>query len=161
MMVSSKSVLIGSQPKDVKDIAKELRKLNIPIQAVMEAVDLGIDTAAGRKRITRKAEQRRQKAKKRLANIIRLRRVAAPQRESTGLWNTGAIPQAVYGHQAFGMAIHELQRLRRQAGQVAGGKTKGRCLAPTLAVEMWKSDPAITIRTSIIKEWISVWQRFP
>ena len=124
MVVSSKSVLIGSLPKDTKKVAKELREQGIPIQAVTEAVDLGIDTAAGRKRITSKAVQRRKKAKKRLAKIIRLRRIAALQKESKGLWNTGAIPQAVYGHQAFGMAINEIQRLRRQAGQVAGGKTK-------------------------------------
>eukprot|EP00959_Pyramimonas_sp_CCMP1952_P002653 54633-Pyramimonas_sp.AAC.1 len=59
------------------------------------------------------------------------------------------------------MAVHELQRLRRQAGQVAGGKARGRCLTTTLAVEMWKGDPAIAPRTAIISEWINLWQRFP
>eukprot|EP00959_Pyramimonas_sp_CCMP1952_P237399 4961475-Pyramimonas_sp.AAC.1 len=41
------------------------------------------------------------------------------------------------------MATCKLQRLRRRAGQAAGGTERGRRLATTLAVGMWKGDPAM------------------
>eukprot|EP00959_Pyramimonas_sp_CCMP1952_P092072 1927037-Pyramimonas_sp.AAC.1 len=81
-----------------------MRKRQIPVYAVTEAVDLGLDTSAGRKRATTKAKQRAKRAKHRFAKIVRLRRTAALAKESKGLWMAGAVPQAVHGHQAFGFA---------------------------------------------------------
>eukprot|EP00959_Pyramimonas_sp_CCMP1952_P326071 6825320-Pyramimonas_sp.AAC.1 len=52
-------------------------------------------------------------------------RVAALKKEPNGLYNVGALPQAIYGQQTFGMSKQGITQLRRQAGRVAGGSAGG------------------------------------
>eukprot|EP00959_Pyramimonas_sp_CCMP1952_P364821 7639878-Pyramimonas_sp.AAC.1 len=88
-------------------------------------------------------------AKKRFGQINRFRKSTTLAREAKGLWSTGALHQASYGHRAFGLAPSELPRLRRQAGHMAAGCHGGKCLTTAPSIEMWDMGPGLEIRKRV------------
>eukprot|EP00959_Pyramimonas_sp_CCMP1952_P202205 4228176-Pyramimonas_sp.AAC.1 len=83
------------------------------------ATDLGVDMAAGTRRVQKKAGERARAASARTKQIVRMRSTAQQARFAKGLWATGSLPQGVYGHQVRGLARHALHRWRRQAAAAA------------------------------------------
>eukprot|EP00959_Pyramimonas_sp_CCMP1952_P230702 4822943-Pyramimonas_sp.AAC.1 len=88
-------------------------------------MDLGVDTACGRRRCRRHALRRFQAARSRLGRILRMRREAPMAKITKMLWTTGAQPQATCGHQAAGFAPSSILAMRRGAAASAVGKGPG------------------------------------
>eukprot|EP00959_Pyramimonas_sp_CCMP1952_P211373 4423731-Pyramimonas_sp.AAC.2 len=54
-----------------------------------------------------------------------------------------------------------LAKLRRQAGQLAGGSQGGKCLITTLAIELYDKGPGLELRRRVVSEWLASWQVNP
>eukprot|EP00959_Pyramimonas_sp_CCMP1952_P128987 2697328-Pyramimonas_sp.AAC.2 len=97
MAISEKTTVIGSDLEQAKKATQRLLRRGIPAKATGVATDLGLDTAGGRKRVTTKGKHRQDKARERFARIVKRRRIVALKKEFKGLYNAGALPQAIYG----------------------------------------------------------------
>eukprot|EP00959_Pyramimonas_sp_CCMP1952_P307111 6427635-Pyramimonas_sp.AAC.1 len=134
LVISEKATVVASDNGILSEVAAGLRRRGVPVIPALEAVDLGMDTSAGRRRTCSKANERRQKAAKRTWAIKRTRRHAKLRGITTALWTAGSRPQGTYAHQAFGVAGHVMTELRRQAAQCSVGAGPGRCLTTSLAM---------------------------
>ena len=161
LTVSPKTVLLASDPVFGRELARGLRRLDVPCTPALQAVDLGIDTAVGRKRVKRRAAKRVSVAQGRLRRILRMRRQKRLAVITKALWSTAAQPQATYGHQAMGLAPSTILLLRRSAAAAAAGRGPGRCFTSTLAALYGDKDPVLELRRQVLAEWLELWRRAP
>ncbi|CAK0903419.1 unnamed protein product [Prorocentrum cordatum] len=166
------SIMPGSKAKGVDmigprdmlrlpDLERNLRRRGVPVSATTTATDLGIDMAAGTRRVQKKAGERARAATARTKRIVKMRNTAQQARIAKGLWATGALPQGVYGHQVRGLARHALLRWRRQAAAAATGQAAGRCLTTLLGSTFDGADPGVQLRAQSLRQWIRFWQDQP
>ena len=90
----------------------KLQKLGIGAELVEEAKDLGVGTSAGKRRAVALQNKRIAKAVKRRQ---RIRRLVAKNPQAAKLNSTGAWPQAVWSHEAMGLAPSKVRALRTGA----------------------------------------------
>ena len=115
-MVSTAKTFIASSRKAETALKMKLGKDGPPIQQLGK--DLGMETAAGRRRTTKLSAGRRAKANVRLRKL-HAARVGSPKVASR-LFNVGVIASACWGHQLQGVSPKVLKTIRVQAAQIAG-----------------------------------------
>eukprot|EP00959_Pyramimonas_sp_CCMP1952_P067069 1400382-Pyramimonas_sp.AAC.1 len=102
LTVSGMTVLVASSAISAGQVCKRLRDSGVPVAAEGEAVDLGINVAAGRVRHIKTMNDRLVKARGRVHVARRMRRRAERRGTTASLWSMGARPQSTCGHQAYG-----------------------------------------------------------
>ena len=159
--ISDKTTVLATSSQLRARISQALTRDGVPHVTDVSAVDLGCDTTVGKSRILRRAKARLDKASKRFRRIRRLRRSAKLSKISQSLWSMGALPQAVYGHQIYGVSPSSIRTLRRQAGQAIAGTGSGRCLTTLLAMHLGTKDPGLELRRQLVLEFCIVWKSSP
>jgi len=162
LTVSPKTTLVASSTGLRKDIARRMRQHGVPGHGAHHMVDLGVDVVTGNRRSQRKAHARHKRAALRARRVQGLRRAAARLGKlGASLHATGVQPQAVFGHEVWGVAPSKITQLRRSAAAAAAGTGPGRCLDTAMATLYDSKDPAIKLRTQLVHEWLTQWLARP
>ncbi len=156
LRISDKSLLLPSSSPVVKRIVKRLRTAGVRISAAASADDLGVQTAAGRRRVTSTMYKRISRGGRRAAGVRKICRVV--QRAHV-LGKTGVNPMQSYGHQGMGVSPTMLVPLRRNMKKATHlGDSKG-CVATTIR---WahgdRCDPAVELRCQQVDAWMKLWR---
>ena len=91
-------------------VARRLSKCGVTLKLCNTSRDLGIDAAAGQRRVTKVQQSRARKA---VARNSRIKKLARANPEAVKLHRTGAAPQWKWGHTAFGSSPAKALELRR------------------------------------------------
>ena len=123
------------------------------------AKDLGVDMAAGRKRVVVRVVRARLSALQR--RVVKIRRMARVSHRARSLYHQ-AQPQATWGQEVMGLSPSMLQARRRCAIRSTGLNTTGMSTTNTLAcVHGWRKDPASTTLLSQVVAWVEAWRADP
>ena len=124
----------------------------------VQAKDLGVDIAAGRRRTVRVLRARFSTFQRR---VVRIRRMARASHRARALYHQ-AQPQATWGQEVMGLSPTMLQALRRCAMRATGLNLAGMSTTATLAcVHGWRKDPASTTVLSQVVAWVNAWRADP
>ena len=116
-----KTYFLASSKEADKALRAKLSPQDPPVQQVGK--DLGMETAAGRKRTTKQSATRRKKASVRLLKLRSLN-VKAPKVTSR-LFSMGVFASGLWGHQSQWFAPKVFKSIRLQAAQIVGRVTTG------------------------------------
>ena len=156
LTLSCKSTLLANDKSLGKLIVKHLETDGVPICLGTAATDLGIETAAGKRRCTASQWKRIWKGRRRAKRVNRLCKTNS---EAQKLTKTGIHPVQIYGHTAQGASNAQVDAMCRnlKLGTVLG-KTQA-CPITTVA---WffgvKRVPQTAAKVEQISEWISMWR---
>eukprot|EP00959_Pyramimonas_sp_CCMP1952_P305254 6388048-Pyramimonas_sp.AAC.2 len=143
---------------DPKAVVKLLRRRDIDIQAARQAGYLGIDLGGGRRAARAARASRVVKAK---APSKRLRGHAFASKcylATERALIAGPQASAACVHQVHGIFGTELRNMRRQVGAVAG-TPRGRCSTTLLDLRAFGQDPAVTLLSFCLMQWLDTWVR--
>ena len=156
LTLSCKSTLLANDKSLGKLIVNHLETDGVPICLGTAATDLGIETAAGKRRCAASQWKRIWKGRRRAKRVNRLCKMNSEARKLT---MTGIHPVQIYGHTAQGASNAQVDAMCRnlKLGTVLG-KTQA-CLITTVA---WffrvKRVSQTAARVEQISEWISMWR---
>ena len=157
LTISSKSVVLSTSKALAAAIAKIIYTYTahkLPVKA--SARDLGVLHSTARVRRTGVLDQRFTKAISRLKRIAPL---AKRVRSARILTSTGALPQALWGHQSLGVAPSALRRLRAAAAVSTAIGGAGRCTSTAIALSLGPDrGPAITIADQQVRLFFSLFK---
>ena len=153
--VSAKSIVCGSSPKLVRLLTGELRDLGITVKAAPYARDLGLSFSPGRRRHASIQLKRISGAAVRFKNIGGL---VKTNRRARSLVRMGALPQALWGQTAQGLAPSRVSALRTLTAAATGIIASGRCGTTAIALALGPSaDPGISNVKDQVATWVSLW----
>ena len=156
LTLSCKSTLLANNKSLGKLIVSHLETDGVPICLGTAATDLGIETAAGKRRCAASQWKRIWKGRRRAKRVNHLCKMNS---EAQKLTMTGIHPVQIYGHTAQGASNAQVDAMCRnlKLGTVLG-KTQA-CPITTVA---WffgvKRVPQTAARVEQISEWISMWR---
>eukprot|EP00969_Alexandrium_andersonii_P156604 6923523-Alexandrium_andersonii.AAC.1 len=110
--ISVKTCVLANDPAVAAKVQKALARQGLRVPVESEGRDLGVDTAAGKRRVLTVAKGRMAKAKARAVKVGRLARIT---RRATRLHTSGSAVQARWGMQALGASPSTIRQLRAQA----------------------------------------------
>ena len=155
LAVSPKSVVLSTSTTLAKSISNMIYTYTghrLPIKR--SARDLGVLNSIAPTRRTAVITSRFNKAKARMNRIAPLSRKVRGARILT---STGAIPSALWGHQAIGVAPRQLQELRSAAATAAAIGGAGRCTTTAIALSLGPDkDPALVIADQQVRFFFSL-----
>ena len=144
LSISDKSVVLSTNRAVAATISRVIHTYTshkLPVRAA--ARDLGVLHSTANVRRTSILTTR---VKKSVARMKRIAPLAKKVRGARVLTRTGAIPQALWGHQALGVAPRTLKDLRTAAASASGIGGAGRCASTAIALSLGPSkDPAVMI----------------
>ncbi len=159
LQVAGKSRVVASSPSAAEEVAKGIRNAGAPIVAADRADDLGVSTAAGRRRTTGSLTVRLAKAKRRAQRVQRL---TAVNKGASKLYKTGVDPQQSYEGCIVGIAPPQMRAMRRNAALSVAKAGLKPCTASLLA---WRldgdADPAIRTPLRQVQLWMRLWTSTP
>ena len=146
---ASKTHFLASSAEAERALKRKLGKHDPPVRQTTK--DLGMETAAGRRRTTFQSAARRHKAGRRLARLKALRGPSLKVRSR--LFSMSVLASGNWGHQAQGVSPKIMKSIRLQAALLSGKVTTG---SVEVALELGGplvKDP----RTSIVAQhWAAV-----
>ena len=154
-VISKKSQLLTNCSRTKHLVRSGLKAVNVEINVVDQAVDLGLDLSA-----TAKKGFAKRSARTKLA-MAKSERIACLQSRHHRLNFTKGITvaQASYGTEAVGLSPEQARVLRSKVTSALGYK-QGMC--PTSLLEINKEqDPVAALRWRQVKEWIHLWLESP
>eukprot|EP00972_Heterocapsa_arctica_P021237 3125767-Heterocapsa_arctica.AAC.1 len=135
-----------------------LANRGIQVKVANTVRDLGIDATLGTRRSTPTSRARTGKSFRRMVKIKVLGKF---NKKAAKLLQTGARPQATWGHQARGTPPSVLQTLRGKMAIAAGLKAGG-CSSTALFLSCGLAgDPAYFLPIELISNWIMLWRTCP
>lgn len=157
--LSPKSIIVSSELALAKRVAAELKDHGICVSVSSSHRDLGIMFTAGARRDLSLSEQRLAKAAKRSQRIARISKITRSARK---LFTSGALPQAIWGHQMTGLAPSHLLILRRMAASTTGVSMHSqRCLISTMFVCFGRRrDPWQVVVKELFLLWVKLVPQF-
>ena len=160
LKVSSKSVIVSSQPRLARAVALQLRKTQgVAVTVAETGRDLGIVNNPSKRRSTIIQDSRIAKASRKFRRIARL---AKGVRSARKLSTTGAVPQAVWGLGAVGLAPSTVKRLRTELAISTGISAAGRCPVTAVAVAFGEeADPEVIAIAEQVTLWLQLWRLDP
>jgi hypothetical protein len=158
--ISKKTTIIASNKSLGKDVQRKYGNHAVQAKVATVAKDLGVATTAGVRRTSTVQMQRIQSARNRCQRIqILARKVPRASR----LYNTGAMPQALYGYEAFGCPPSILSAITAMAHQTTcrnGGY--GRCDTIDIALSIGiKYHPFVHCKMQQIRQWFKALRTSP
>ncbi len=159
--IADKSRVVASIPKYAKMVADGIKRgrASIPIEGANSAEDLGVSTAAGRRRVVGSLARRIAKATKRAKRGGQL---VAVNGGAQRLYNSGVDPQQSQDGPIIGVAPPQLTAMRRNACMsvvLAGSKA-----CPTILLA-WRlgstADPMVREPLRQISLWKRIWYTTP
>ena len=159
-VAANKCGILGPNHKLCVKAQRKLSRAGIDIPVVRAIRDLGLDAGGGKRRSVVVLRGRAAAARGR---ITRIRLLSRRIRRAGKLFLTNARPAAVWGSSASGMSRRMLASLRTDAARATGVvKVAGACVTTTIAMTLGSSnDPAVTVPTSVIHDWIDTWKKRP
>ena len=130
--VSPKSLILVSNGKLRASLAQS-RGAGIDLTPGVTARDLGLDCTAGARRSVISRDKRTVKAFKR---IIKLRALAKGGLRTRRYTTTAVMPQALWGHQQYGIAPTTLAKVRAMVAKTLPDYRSGCCTAALLAISL-------------------------
>ncbi len=157
VVLSTKSKAL-SNCNIVHAITKQLACNGLVIKAAQTADDLGIETAAGTRRVaaTLNARIRKGNARGKRNGLL-----AKSNAKAHKLGPTGTQPMQSYGHAAQGASNTQVREMRHN---IKVGTNLGATCACTTTTLAWYYgdfvDPYISIRVEQLAHWIDLWESF-
>ena len=155
-VVSMKKMALLASSKDLgKEIQQALESGGFKVSHVEFAKDLGLASAAGRRRC---AVVQKSRLKKNSPRVDRIGRFARVVRKASKLFSTGVLSSDVYGCEAMGVAPTTLRLIRRRGARATGATTAGSCCTTALAIAYGDyGDPGIAAPARMVREWLRIW----
>ena len=149
-VVSMKKMALLASSKDLgKEIQQALESGGFKVSHVEFAKDLGLASAAGRRRC---AVVQKSRLKKNRPRVDRIGRFARVVRKASKLFSTGVLPSDVYGCEAMWVAPTTLRLIRRRGARATGATTAGSCCATALAIAYGDyGDPGIAVPARMVR----------
>jgi hypothetical protein len=158
LTVADKSRVVSNHLSAATAIAQGIRggEVAVPISAAAAADDLGVSTAAGRRRVTGSFAKRLSKAKRRAERGGHL---AAVNGAAQKLYSSGVAPQEGYDAPVIGASPAQVIRMRRNA--CASVVPAGSQACPTSLIA-WRLgpevDPAVREPVRQVSMWMRLWE---
>ncbi len=154
LKISPKTVILSSKPNAAKTMATKLATEGIRCKVESHVRDLGIDAGGGGRRATTVFRARAAKAKKRMVQLKKLKRI---DQRAKCLYRTNIWPTTSFAVGANGVAPTSVKKMRSNAAAAALGKF-GQCTTTAIALMFPPgTDPAVKVRLEVIKQWIQLW----
>lgn len=154
--VSAKSEVVASTALAAEMVARNLMREGIKVKLAKVAVDVGVSTAAGRKRAVAAQNQRLDKAD---ARSRKVKHLVAANKRAMALHKTGTAPQASYGATVQGASPSQIVRHRRQAVRACPNVGPQPC---TTAILHWMMGPSVDPFVQLVRKqaehWIKAWR---
>ena len=151
LTLSCKSTLLANDKSLVKLIVKHLETDGVPICLGTAATDLGIETAAVKRRCAAGQWKRIWKGRRRAKRVNRLCKMSS---EAQKLTMTGSHPVQIYGHTAQGASNAQVDAMCRN---LKLGTVFGKTQACSITTVAWffgvKRVPQTAARVEQISEW--------
>ena len=153
LRVSSKTVVVSSNHRLAAALAVQIRKRQgVKVTVAQSGRDLGVANAPTRRRCTSIQKSRLAKAKTKLGKIARYTKAVRAARR---LATAGAMPQALWGCGAIGLAPTVIRDLRTSMATASGITAAGRCPITTVAIAYGQyADPEISSAVEQIRLWL-------
>ncbi len=161
LSIANKSRAIASSPKYAKIVADGIRRMGAatPILAASTAEDLGVSTAAGRRRVVGSFTKRIARATKRAKRGGRL---AAVNGGAQRLYNSGVDPQQAYDGPILGVAPPQMAAMRRNACMSVAPAGAQPCSTSLIAWRLGSgADPAVREPLRQVSLWRRIWNTTP
>ena len=157
LQISSKTVVVSSQPRLARALAAQIRKhQGISVVVANTGRDLGVVNNPTRRRSTILQDSRIGKAKRKLRRVARYTKAVRSARRLT---TTGAMPQALWGLGAVGLAPTTIKSLRTDMAISTGISATGRCPITAIAICFGeRADPEVAAATEQIALWMQLWR---
>jgi hypothetical protein len=153
--ISKETTIVASNNTIAKQVQAKYRMHGITAAVAHHSKDLGVATTAGSQRCAAIVARRFATARRRTQKIQILAK-AVPK--ASRLYNTGAMPQALYGYEAFGLPNTALKAMTALAHQVTcrnGGY--GRCDVIDIALTVGlKYHPFVHCQFMQVKQWFKL-----
>ena len=149
--ISPKTTILASSRHIAEPVVEHLANKGFPVVMGTHCRDLGVDSAAGRRRVNKTVAKRAVKARKRAGRAATLVKACKGAR----LCRSGALAQAKWGTELRGLAPSTLKSLKAAAATVALPTAAG--ASPTVAT--WTTfgplgDPELVMPLGLLKQWI-------
>ena len=157
LVISTKSLVICNNTRMGRAIALILQRDNIPIKYSAAAVDLGVETAGGGRRVRNQQNVRIERSKRRALRIGKLSNITI---KAHRLINTGVKAMRDYGALVGGVSPSDIAKHRR-SNMLAFRKTGFQPCTATMH-EWWMGgdkDPETAIRADQIQAWVGLWNK--
>ena len=150
-VVSKKSQLLTNSNKVAHLVKSSLKAINVELQAVNKATDLGLDLVASGKPLNCKRNARVKSAMQRAERADKIRNNRIRQKVT----KMAVIPKASFGTEAIGLEPNTAKAIKRKLTSCLGYK-QGMCSTTLLAL---RGEPCSTIanRWKHVKQWIDIW----
>ena len=157
LTLSRKSTLLANDKSSGKLIVGHLETDGVPICLGAAATDLGIETAAVKRRSAAGQWKRIWKGRRRAKRVNRLCKMNS---EAQKLTMTGIHPVQIYGHTAQGASHAQVNAMCRS---LKLGTVLGKTQACSISTVSWffivECVPQTAARVEQISEWISMWRK--
>ena len=159
-VAQNKCGILGPNRKLCIAVQGKLSAAGIDLPVVNAIRDLGIDAGGGKRRSIAVLKGRVAAAKGRIG---RIRMLSRRDKRAGKLFMTNARPAAIWESSASGLSRRMLASLRTDAAKATGVvKVAGACVTTTIALTLGSSnDPAVTVPTSVIQDWLATWKLRP
>ena len=157
LRVSAKTVIVSSNHRLATALAVQIRKRQgVKVTVAQAGRDLGVTNAPTRRRCTSIQNSRLTKAKAKLGKIARYTKAVRAARR---LVTAGAMPQALWGCGAIGLAPTVIKDLRTSMATASGITAAGRCPITAVAIAYGQyADPEISSAVEQIRLWLELWK---
>ena len=130
----------------------------MPVCLGTSATDMGIETAAGKRRCAANQWKRKRKSTRRAWRVHRLCKMNS---EAQKLTMTGIHPVQIYDHTAQGASTAQVNAMCKNLKM---GTVMGKTRACAISIVAWffgeRRVPQIAARVEQISEWITMWRGF-
>lgn len=151
--VSDKSTVVTSSLPLTHMLKKDFAKSGHQITAAASVRDLGLCFNAS----AFKSSALRSRVKCASKRFNRIAKLSKSFRSCRGLFRSGAMPQATWGHQNVGVSKSMLAQFRRNAGACSGICQQGRCLMSAIVLAFGpRGDPWHTIIYQTCQTWFNL-----
>ena len=156
LKLSDKSVVVPSSSAVVRAVVEILRGKGVTISAASRAEDVGIEVAAGRRRVSAIQKRRIVKGGRRANGATHIAQTFHGAAVCIG--KMGVAPQQSFGHQSMGSAPSNVGKMRSNMKKTTHlGSTRG-CTTTTINwIYGTNADPGVDIRLQQIREWMALW----
>ena len=153
-----KTKVVCSSKETAKATQQALKDRGLPFAMADSARDLGVDMAAGRKRVVRIAASRVKALGRRVARIGKLSKA---RKTAMALYRP-ASAQVFWGQEIMDISTAALKELRRQALRAAGFKGRGMCTASAIIALLGpRGDPGMVALHRQVTLWLEAWRSNP
>ena len=151
---TAKTKVLCSSAETADATQAAMRARNLPYATAGSGRDLGVDVAAGRRRVARIALSRVRALGRRVARIGRMARVRKAARQ---LYKP-ASAQGLWGQEIMGISSTTLKELRRQALRAAGFRGRGLCTSSAIVALLGpRGDPGMVALHRQVTLWLEAW----